>query len=231
MTGTTILNNAGLHFSNLESCENISHFVTACHDAATISSQINARVYTSTQIHRDNIAVVGRRTERLSDFDALIAHEPDICVAVSTADCVPILIYAPDLKVIAAIHAGWRGTVLKIALKTVRRMIEFGCNPGVMLAGIAPSISLDAFEVGGEVPEKFTAAGIDIAPISRIHPDTGKTHIDLKKANLLQLLDAGLQRQNIEVSPLCTFRDSRFLSARRLGIDCGRMLTGIIMRK
>ena len=88
--------------------------------------------------------------------DALVTDVPEVCIAVSTADCVPVLLYAPDVKAVAAVHAGWRGTVLRIAGKTVRILMdEYGADPRLMKAGIAPSIGPEAFEVGEEVVDAF----------------------------------------------------------------------------
>ncbi|MDR0537422.1 MAG: peptidoglycan editing factor PgeF [Tannerellaceae bacterium] len=229
MTGTV---NAGLQFSNLSACKGLSHFVTACSDAGTLSSRLGiSRVYVSQQVHSDRIAIVNSRTEDLIGYDALITAERNICIAVSTADCVPVLLYSPDRSVSAAVHAGWRGTVLKIVSKVARLMTdEFDCDPKLMLAGIAPSIGMSAFEVGNEVTESFQAAGIDISQFSQKHTDSGKIHIDLKKANLFQLLEEGLIIENIEVSDICTYSNAgNFFSVRRQGISCGRMLTGMFM--
>ena len=169
----------------------------------------------------------------LQGVDALVTDVPGVCVAVTTADCVPVLVYAPDKKVVAAVHAGWRGTALRIAAKTVRFMAEkYGVDPSFMLAGIAPSIGPDAFEVGEEVVEAFREAGMDLSVVMNRNVITGKAHIDLWEANRLQLLEAGLDSCHIEVSGICTFmQHDEFFSARRLGIHSGRILSGIVVVK
>ena len=112
--------------------------------------------------------------------DALVTDVPEVCIAVSTADCVPVLLYAPDVKAVAAVHAGWRGTVLRIAGKTVRILMdEYGADPRLMKAGIAPSIGPEAFEVGEEVVDAFREAGFEMSCILKRDADTGKAHIDL----------------------------------------------------
>lgn len=168
----------------------------------------------------------------LHGVDALITDVPGICVAVTTADCVPVLVYAPDKKVVAAIHAGWRGTVQQIVSLTIRLMTEqYAADPSLMLAGIAPSIGPDAFEVGEEVVNAFREAGSDLALIMKRNAQTGKAHLDLWEANRRQLLAAGLQSAHIEISGICTYtHDDQFFSARRLGIDSGRMLSGIFLK-
>lgn len=167
----------------------------------------------------------------LDGVDALATNVPDVCVAVSTADCVPVLLYAPDVKAVAAVHAGWRGTVRQIAVKTVRFLIEeYDADPLLMKAGIAPSIGQDAFEVGEEVVEAFREAGFDLSRIMKRNALTGKAHIDLWEANRLQLSDCGLAAANIEVAGICTYtHHDEFFSARRLGIKSGRILSGIML--
>lgn len=119
-------------------------------------------------------------SRRCTGKDALVTNIPGICIAVSTADCVPVLVYAPDKKVVAAIHAGWRGTVKQIVAKTIRCMADrYSCDPALMMAGIAPSISKEAFEVGEEVVDAFRETRVDMNRIMERNAQTGKAHIDL----------------------------------------------------
>lgn len=173
------------------------------------------------------------REKKLVGIDALVTDIPDVCIVVTTADCVPVLLYAPDKKVVAAVHAGWRGTVGCIAANCVKMMVsEYGCDPKVMRAGIGPSISQSAFEVGEELVEAFRKFGQEkLSLLVERHPVTGKNHIDLWKANSLQLQGEGLVSANIEVAGMCTFSNEElFFSARRQGIKCGRMLSGIMLK-
>lgn len=169
----------------------------------------------------------------LQGVDAVVTDVPGVCVAVTTADCVPILLYAPDRKVVAAIHAGWRGTVQHIAAKTVCCLVEqYGCNPVIMQAAIGPSIGWEAFEVGEEVVTAFRKAGVDLSRIMERRPEIGKAHLDLAEANRMQLVEAGLSANRIEMSGICTYtHESDFFSARRLGIKSGRMVTGIFINE
>jgi YfiH family protein len=189
-------------------------------------------LYTPRQVHGDRIGVLHEPPASFAEErDALITAEPRICLAVSTADCASLLLYAPDRKMVAAVHAGWRGTALRIAGKTVRKMTELGCNPLRMLAGIGPSIGCKAFEVGEEVCASFAETGMDMKAVCRRDASTGKAHIDLKEANRLQLLEAGIPDTHIEVLNLCTYTCREdFFSARRQGIHSGRMLTGIMLK-
>jgi YfiH family protein len=183
------------------------------------------------QTHSDRIAVVTSEnlTNTIGDTDALITNEPGIFICVQTADCVPILLFDPIRKVVAAVHAGWRGTVSKIAAKTVVKMTEhFGCDPSDIIAGIGPSIHMHAYEVGPEVVnavhENFSNSSVLLKPSLT----EGKAFFDLWEANKTVLIESGISEENIEVIGLCSFEHiDLFYSARRDGGDTGRMVSGI----
>lgn len=208
-------------------------------DAVGISPE---KIFAPFQVHEAEIGYIdtdflsltetGQKDE-MNGKDALVTDIPGICVAVSTADCVPVLVYAPDKKVVAAIHAGWRGTVKQIVAKTIGCMVDrYACDPLQMMAGIAPSIGREAFEVGEEVVGAFRATGVDMNRIMTRNSLTGKAHIDLWEANRIQLLQSGLPEDGIEVSGICTYlHDNDFFSARRLGIKSGRILSGILIKE
>lgn len=183
------------------------------------------------QTHSDHVAVAtsGSSENTISDTDALITNEPGLFVCVQTADCVPILLYDPQRKVVAAIHAGWKGTVSKIAHKSVQKMTEkYGSNPTDIIAGIGPSIHMHAYEVGPEVVDlvktNFSNSPVLLKPSLTI----GRAFFDLWEANKTILIESGIPEENIEVMGLCTFEHaSLFYSARRDGMDTGRMVSGI----
>ncbi|GAB6009630.1 peptidoglycan editing factor PgeF [Dysgonomonas reticulitermitis] len=198
-------------------------------------------LYIPYQTHGDKICVLDSDFMVLSDndkylslngVDALITDQKNICIGVTTADCVPVLIYDPAKNVLATIHAGWKGTVAKIVEKTVAKMADaFGCDPQDMYAGIAPCISQKCFEVGEEVDDVFKEAGFHMNDIAYHNSGTGKTHIDLRQANKILLNNAGVLSHHIETSDLCTYSDSdMFFSARRQTIHSGRMVTGGVLR-
>lgn len=168
----------------------------------------------------------------LHNIDALITDLPGYCLCVSTADCVPILLYDPKNKAIAAVHAGWRGTIERIAVETIATMqVKYGSRPEDILACIGPSISLDSYEVGDEVWQAFSREGFNMKTISKRSHGTGKWHIDLWEANNQQLLALGVQRSKIEIAGICTYiHHDKFFSARRLGINSGRILSGIMLK-
>ncbi|MEN9918302.1 MAG: peptidoglycan editing factor PgeF [Bacteroidota bacterium] len=193
------------------------------------------------QTHEDKILVVDSSFLEATDLeksklsyaiDAIITNKKNIGIGVGTADCVPILLYDPAKQVLAAVHAGWRGTVLKIAKKTVEKMIErFGCEADNIIAGIGPSISCEYFEVGDEVVETFNKSDFQIQDIGYKNEATGKMHLDLWKANQFLLVQSGISIDNIEISGLCTYSNpSLFFSARRQTIHSGRMITGGVLK-
>lgn len=171
------------------------------------------------------------RHSMLQGIDALITREPGCCLCISTADCIPILLYDRKNGAVAAVHAGWRGTVNRILAKTLHRMQTlYGTTGRDLIACIGPGISLAAFEVGDEVYEAFRTEGFPMDYISKWYPSTHKWHIDLWTANRLQLSDFGVPSPQIEKAGICTYRQhEEFFSARRLGIKSGRILSGIML--
>ena len=165
----------------------------------------------------------------MEGVDAVMTDVPQLCIGVSTADCIPVLLYDSTHRAVSAVHAGWRGTVLRIVQKAVEAMCHaYGTAPADLQAVIGPGISLDSFEVGDEVYDQFLSAGFDMQPISRRE---AKWHIDLPMCNRLQLMEAGVPADHIQMTNICTYQQyDRYFSARRLGIQSGRIYTGILIK-
>ena len=183
------------------------------------------------EIDKDFLALDGpARVQRLHSVDALFTREKGICIGVSTADCIPVLLYDPASGTVAAIHAGWRGTVAGIVEKSILAMKDTcRLNLATTHAIIAPGISIDAFEVGDEVYDTFHSASFPMDQIASRYGE--RWHIDLPQANRLQLLSCGLDATNIHLSGVCTYTSHNdFFSARRLGIKSGRIFNGIMIR-
>lgn len=184
------------------------------------------------QVHGDRIAVIDRpdlTREELEGYDAFVCALPGVAIGVRTADCVPVLLHDPVRRVVAAVHSGWKGTVLKISLKTVRFMeSEFGCRPADLRAVIGPAIGPDSFQVGEEVVERFRDAGFPMPSIWSFNgpgdgrPMSGGHHIDLFRANAWILEECGIPAGSIQVFDIDTYKDTSFFSARREGTSCGR---------
>lgn len=181
------------------------------------------------QTHSCHVAVVHEPQAEYPDTDALVTNQTDVMIGIRTADCVPVLLYDDVRRVVAAVHAGWRGTVGGITRKAVEVMVsEFGCRPADVHAIIGPSISPEVFEVGDEVVTQFVQAGFPDEIILRTYP----THIDLWKANQWLLTEVGVPVGQIETAGICTYSNThRFFSARREGIATGRIVSGIMMNR
>ncbi|MBQ2126856.1 MAG: peptidoglycan editing factor PgeF [Bacteroidaceae bacterium] len=196
------------------------------------------------QTHSDKVAVIDSHFLQLSNdeqykalqgIDAIVTALPHICIGVSTADCIPVLLHDAKRNVIAAIHAGWRGTVAMIVCKVIDKMNRlYGSCACDIDAIIGPGISLDAFEVGDEVYEEFCKAGFAMQQIAKRYPATEggeKWHIDLWEANSLLLQQCSVARENIHIAGVCTYKNHNdFFSARRLGIKSGRIFSGILLK-
>ena len=177
----------------------------------------------------------------LEGVDAVMTDLSGFCIGVSTADCIPVLLYDEAHHAIAAIHAGWRGTVGRIVHKTIASMrASFQTNPAELKAVIGPGISLDNFEVGDEVYEEFVQGAFDMGTIADQRPNSKrkgnleqplKWHINLPLCNVQLLEQAGVKAENILQTGICTYDHSEeYFSARRLGTESGRIYTAIILR-
>lgn len=155
------------------------------------------------------------------ECDGLITDIPELYLSITVADCVPIFVVDTTHSVVAALHAGWRGTLGKIALRGVEMMKrEFRCNSEHMVAYIGPCASKSCYVVGSEVAGRFSR--------EFCREDGGRSFVDLKAANAAQLLEAGIPRDAIEMSKHCTIGDSLlFHSYRRDKERSGRMM-GVI---
>lgn len=183
------------------------------------------------QTHTDCVAEIDEIPDcEITETDALVTNQKGICICVQTADCVPILLFDSEKKVIAAVHAGWRGTVKKIAAVAVQKMSDkFGSNPASIIAAIGPSISPAIYEVGNEVTEAVLRSIPNAGKAIHLG-SSGKNHIDLWEANRQVLLHAGLQTKNIEILGECSFSENdRYFSARKEGAETGRMVSGIML--
>ncbi len=180
------------------------------------------KLVTARQVHGNKVAVVNSRSagKEVRGADALVTKTSGLCVMVRTADCVPLLFYDPVKKVIGAAHAGWRGTSLKIAQKTVQAMVRLGSKPKDIKVGIGPSIGPCCYEVKK-----------DVAVIFPLYICKGNRYfVDLKRENKDQLIEAGVPKSNIEVSGICTKDNCKtFFSSRASNGLTGRFGAGIMI--
>lgn len=173
------------------------------------------------QVHSDNVLWM-KEAGRPEATDAVITDQPGLCVCVKTADCIPVLLYDTRQRIVAAVHAGWRGTVARIVQKTIEKMHPL--SPTDLHAIIGPGISLEWFEVGDEVYEAFKAADF---PMERIARKSDRWHLDLWEANKWLLEEMGVS--DIYIEGTCTRASENFYSARRETINTGRNYNGILI--
>lgn len=192
----------------------------------------------SKQVHRDDVRRVtvedcGKGLWKPQDYnsaDALITNEPGIPLVVFSADCNVILLYDPVRRAIGAVHAGWRGTAIGIAGKTVREMQQlFGSDPADIRAAIGPAIGQCCFESDSDVPEAIRAHLGDEAD-AYMAWNGRKWHIDLKAVNALWLRKAGVQQ--IDTCDHCTYcRQDLYWSHRRTGLSRGEQAAVIMLEE
>jgi YfiH family protein len=192
------------------------------------------------QIHEDRVTVVddsdaGRgaieEESIVQDSDALITDAPGLPLCVTLADCVPVVIFDLDRKVLGLAHAGWGGTVSRISSRTVELMRDrFGCDPRSIVAAIGPSIGQAAYEVGPDVVERceeaFTGRASELlSPLGE-----GKARFDLWGANRIDLEEAGVAASRIEVASMSTERHLEDFYSYRVEGATGRFVAAVSLR-
>lgn len=194
------------------------------------------------QCHSANVAIVsesGRgkgaleKETAVDHTDGMVTNVKDICLSVQVADCVPILMYDPVCHVVTAIHAGWKGTLRKIAIEAVAKMVQhYGCRAENIYAALGPSNGPCCYEVGLDV---FREAQTSLGPSKNFMRPTDKKDkyiFDQWQANIQQLLDAGLKQAHIESSGICTqCEHDTFFSSRHGQGHTGRIMAGIMLKK
>ena len=205
------------------------------------------------QIHSDVVRSLDTPPAKQCKGDAIATGTPGLLLGVRTADCAPVLVVDPKKRVVAAIHAGWRGTLQRIVAKSIGQMqMEFGCNPKDLVAAIGPTIGGCCYEVGTEVASQFAATfpnageffdelrtGDEPNPLQWLNmmppghqPPPKNVILNLPKANKLQLLEGGIPEKNIHVTNLCTSCDvSQLFSYRKERDRSGRLLSVIGIRQ
>jgi len=241
-------------FSIFSNIEGLNHFITNNYNNQDFNIGIvPSKLYYLTQINRDklceilnikvsnlvfakqthssNIAYISSNNnyynEPYCEADSIIS-ENGYCPIILVADCVPILLFCKKTKLVAAIHAGWKGTQKNILHKTINKLVnEHNSKVDNILCAIGPSAGQCCYEVGDNVRNSF---GEDYDYLFK-RKYSNKYLFNLKAANYLQALQAGIRKENIEISDICTICNPAFYSFRRQGIMAGRMAAGIIFKK
>lgn len=196
-------------------------------DAVKISGLLKInKIYFPDQQHTEKVIIVGRETKQETG-DALITNSHSILLGIKTADCVPILIQDTEKNVVAAVHAGWRGTASGILKNTLRIMYDsFLCSPEDIVIATGPSIRWCCYRVGYDVVERVSK----VSPTPGRHADVfirknpeGSFFLDLAAANKLQAMAEGVREKDIWMSEECTCcHPERFYSYRYAKSSTGR---------
>lgn len=203
-----------------------------------------SRLLTINQVHGNDVLIIDKPVKDISGIsktsaDAIITNQNGIAIGILTADCVPILLADPVKKLISVVHAGWRGTAKCIIQKTIEIMVNhFDSDKKAILAAIGPSIGQCCYKVEGVVAKEFgdNEFIIPLSPLVKVESkeDRGDFEwmLDLKRANLNQLLNAGIPEKNISMEDICTScRNDLFFSYRADNKKTGRQLNFIMMRE
>lgn len=162
------------------------------------------------------VATVGTYALHRQYVDGIVTDIPDALLTVFGGDCPPVYIVDPKRKAAGLVHAGWKGTLGKIPQVAIAQMtVKFGCDPADMYAAIGPGICVDCYEMGDEVYDLFAEkwSREDADRLMRRYParddkgnemPDGRYHLDLREANRLTLLRAGVPADHIAVSNVCT---------------------------
>ena len=193
---------------------------------------LDIKKLTSTkQEHTDNIEIIDKAKIGIGvhyawdhGVDACITMEKGVPLLCFAADCVPILMYADDIKAVAAIHAGWRGSAEKIAQKTAKKLMEIGAEPENIYVAIGPCIGQCCYEVSADVAEKF-GEKYSVAKANE------KYMLDLAKVNFDLVASVGVKEENISVSGICTKCNNDLFFSHRAQNGKSGTLGGIICMK
>jgi len=199
------------------------------------------KVVSAGLVHGNNIEIVGKENggEKIVGTDGLLTGEKNLFLSITVADCLPIFIYDPENQVIGLIHGGWRSLARNILALTIKKLTDnFNSPPKNILVGIGPGLGACHFKVKDDVLKEFTPfrnskflTGFKSSP-SIIIRKNKKIFLDLKKIAKIQLLNLGLKKENIEISPECTYcLSDKYFSYRREKPKEIKTMMAIIGRK
>jgi YfiH family protein len=182
------------------------------------------------QVHSDVIHFILDVPNTTLRGDAMITSLPRLFLIIKTADCLPVLLVDKKKRIIAAVHCGWKGTLLRLLENVVSAMkTRFGSAPADILAALGPSIGGGCYEVGEDVRNPFRENGFPDSLFLPVAARPCKYLFDLREANRLQLHSQGVGDKNIFSIGICSHCDRRFPSYRRDRADAGRMLSFIAL--
>lgn len=196
------------------------------------------RIVRVSQVHGRKVLLIDRKQSPwggaaapgVTEADSIVCADPSLAIAVRVADCVPILIADTSRRVVAAVHAGWRGSCAGIATSTIETIDELGIPASDLVATIGPSMGGCCYQVDDKVRSTFLSTTPDAV---EWFTEDGPGHwkLDLWKANTDQLVAAGVPAENIHVMGVCTkHNNDQCWSYRGDGTNAGRMVAAIRLR-
>lgn len=194
------------------------------------------------QCHSANVAIVNEtgkgkgameRDTAIPNTDGMVTNVPGICLAVQVADCVPVLLYDPVHRVVASLHAGWKGTLRKIVQETIAKMVRhYDTRAENIYAGLGPSNGPCCYEVGEDVYREARGSLGTLKGIVTESKKPGKYIFDQWEANVRQLKEKGVPADHIELAEICSeCRHEEFFSSRKHQGVTGRFMAGIMQKK
>lgn len=219
-----------------EAQEGAHHFFGTRHGPEKPAPASGAAVVSVTQVHGTDVLVLDRPVGAQETFeggwDALVTNQPAVLLTVRTADCVPVLVHDPSRRVVAAIHAGWRGAVAGILPKTLALMRErFGSEPGSLRVGIGPSAGPCCYEVDEPVLSRLRDGFADWAAVVR-EAGEDRALLDLRELVRRQAEGCGVSAEEVRTVSVCTIcNPDLFYSYRREGAVRGTMVSGIMLTR
>lgn len=196
------------------------------------------------QVHQNKVNVITTeekgagvfdKSTAIQSCDSIITAEPDICLCVMAADCLPILLYDEKRGVVGACHAGWRGTISHIMTETIKAMqYHFDCQPEDIMVGLGACISVEKYPIGEEIVEVVKEIFGTEEGFLKQYPHSNQKHFDLKYANIFQCKEMGILEENITNLTMCTYDNQKdFFSARYAQHhkqQTGRFCAGIMLK-
>lgn len=191
--------------------------------AAALGISVGQFVFTD-QTHTTNVRVVGKedcgagilKERPYADVDGIITNEPGVMLAAFFADCVPLYFVDPVHKAIGLSHSGWRGTKGRMGAVTIQKMTEcYGSNPKEMYVAIGPSICASCYEIGEDVATEFKETFGEQAEVFLKRKNEEKYELDLWKVNEIILLEAGITKEHLAVTNICTCCNPSLLFSHR----------------
>lgn len=187
----------------------------------------NKPCFSPDQVHGNKVGYVTRREQKVfNGYDGLVTKK-SYYLRIKTADCMPIFFFDPKKRIIAAIHAGWKGLYSGIIPNALKIMNKLGCQNYNILAAIGPHIKECCYSVNYERIQNFLKIFLNINEIG--YTRRGKWYLNLSRIALIQMGNYGLDKRNIDISDVCTYCNNDYSSYRREGKNCGRMLNIIAL--